>query len=234
MDIDISTLMSVLFPAGTMLLLLILFFGALLHINNLYKVLNMMDDLQHKDIEINDGSNNNLKDSLDEDSKGGYKALLFKEMTVPQGMNFTALALSSWIMFFVALAYLYLLVPTVLPFSYMSLGELASSDFGFAIFGLAVAILFASIILFLDKLPEDYREFKLTELYSFYSLSKRIKKMIGMTVVALCISIILSAHIGTIYPARSMSAELFSLMILLASAFILFLPVYKEAWEAGR
>ena len=124
-------------------------------------------------------------------------------MTVSQGSNFTALALASWIMLFVAVAYLYLLVPTILPFSYMDIAELASNTLGFAIFGLLVACLAAAIILFLDKLPEDHRELKLTELYSFYSISKSMKKMIGMTVIALCISVLLSAYIGTIYPAHS-------------------------------
>lgn len=155
-------------------------------------------------------------------------------MTVPQGMNFIALALASWIMLFVAVAYLYLLVPTILPFSYMSVGELASNEWGFAIFGLIVAFLVAVIILFLDILPDDHREIKLTELYSFYSISKSMKGMIGMTTVALCVSIWLSAYIGTIYPAKSLLVGLFSLMILLVSAAILVMPVYKEAWEARR
>ncbi|MDD1760537.1 MAG: hypothetical protein LUQ44_08020, partial [Methanothrix sp.] len=81
------------------------------------------------------------------------KELLYAEMTVSQGSNFTALALASWIMLSVAIAYLYLLVPTILPFSYMSIAELASNPLGFAIFGILVAGLAAAFILFLDKLP---------------------------------------------------------------------------------
>lgn len=189
-----------------------------------------MDELQHKDGD----SKENFEECSKDSSKGGYKALLYTEMTVPQGINFTALALASWIMLFVAVAYLYLLVPTVLPFSYMSIGELASNDLGFAVFGLIVAFLVAMIILIIDKLPEDHRELKLTELYSFYSISKRMKGLIGMTVIALCVSVLLSAYIGTIYPAHSLPAELFSLMIVLVSAAILVMPVYKEAWEARR
>ena len=72
------------------------------------------------------------------------------------------------------------------------------------------------------------------ELYSFYSISKTMKKMIGMTVIALCISVLLSAYIGTIYPAHSLPAELLSLMLLVVSAGILVMPIYKEAWEARR
>jgi hypothetical protein len=226
MEMDISTVMSILFPAGTLLLALLLILAAVLHINNLNRVYKLMDELQH--------NKDYIKDCSRDSSKSGYKALLYKEMTVSQGINFTALALASWIMLFVAVAYLYLLVPTILPFSYMSIAELASNDFGFAIFGLIVAGLVAVIILFLDKLPEDHRELKLTELYSFYSISKGMKRMIGMTVVALCLSVLFSAYIGTIYPAHSLQAELFSLMILLMSAGILVMPVYKEAWEARR
>jgi hypothetical protein len=214
MDIDISSLMNSLFPAGTMLLALLLIFAVILHINNLNRVHRLMAVLQHK--------------------KEVSKDLLYKEMTVSQGSNFTSLALASWIMLFVALAYLYLLVPTFLPFSYMRVAELASNPIGFAIFGVLVACLAVVIILFLDKLPQDHRELKLTELYSFYSISKTMKKMIGMTVVALCFSVMLSAYIGTIYPAHSLPAELLSLMLLVGSVGILVMPVYKEAWEARR
>ena len=214
MPIEIVTVMNVLFPAGTLLLALLLILAAILHINNLNRVHKLMAALQHK--------------------KEVSKALLYEEMTVSQGSNFTALALASWIMLFVAVAYLYLLVPTFLPFSYMSMGELASSLMGFAIFGIIVACLAAAIILLLDKLPQDHRELKLTELYSFYSVSKATKKMIGMTVVALCVSVLLSAYIGTIYPIHSQPAEVLSLMLLVGSVSILVMPIYKEAWEARR
>ena len=214
MPIDISTVMNSLFPAGTLLLALLLIFAAILHINNLNRVHKLMAVLQHK--------------------KEVSKATFYKEMTVSQGSNFTALALAAWIMLFVAVAYLYLLVPTILPFSYMDIAELASSTLGFAIFGILVACLAGAIYLFLDKLPQDHRDLRLMELYSFYSISKTMKKMIGMTVIALCISVLLSAYIGTIYPAHSQPAELLSLMLLVVSAGVLVMPIYKEAWEARR
>ena len=214
MDINFSTVMINLFPAGTLLLALILIFAAVLHINNLIRVHRLMAVLQHK--------------------KEVSKELLYAEMTVSQGSNFAALALASWIMLSVAIAYLYLLVPTILPFSYMSIAELASNPLGFAIFGILVAGLAAAFILFLDKLPDDHRELKLMEMYSFYSISRAMKKMIGMTVVFLCISVLLSAYIGTIYPAHSLPVELLSLMLLVGSAGILVMQVYKEAWEARR
>ena len=214
MEIDISTVINILFPAGTLLLALLLIIAAILHINNLNRVHKLMAVLQHK--------------------KEVSKELLYKEMTVSQGINFTALALASWIMLFVAVAYLYFLVPTILPYSYMNIAELASSNWGFGIFGILIACLAAAIILLLDKLPEDHRELKLMELYSFYSITKTVKKMISMAVIALCISVMLSAYIGTIYPAHSQPAEILSLMLLVVSAGVLVMPIYKEAWEARR
>lgn len=212
MEIDIA-FADRLFAIGTIILAIGLILAGALHIYNLSKVHKLMGFLQKKRVS---------------------KPLLYKEMTVAQGSNFTALALASWIMLFVAIAFLYLLVPTFLPVSYMNVAELASNPTGFAIFGALVALLVITIILFLDKLPEDRREFKLTELYSFYTISKATKKMIGLTVIALSISVFLSAYIGTIYPNHSIGAEIMSLLLLIVSAAILVMPVYKEAWEARR
>jgi hypothetical protein len=202
-----------LFAAGTIALVLILIVAAILHINNIKNVHKLMGVLQRKTVD---------------------KSLLYKEMTVSQGSNFTALAFASWIMLFVAIAFLYLLVPTVFSFSFMDVAELASNPFGFAIFGIIVGFLAAIIIFFLDKLPSDKRVFKLTELYSFYAISKGTKKMIGLTLIALYCSVVLSAYVGTIYPDRSMDAQLLSLALLIVSAGILVIPIYKEAWEARR
>jgi hypothetical protein len=213
MPIDTALIVDNSFAAGTIVLAIGLVLAGALHINNLNKVHKLMGVLQKKTVS---------------------KSLLYKEMTVAQGSNFTALALASWIMLFVAIAFLYMLVPTFLPVNYMEIAELASNSMGFAIFGLSTALLVAIIILFIDKLPEDTREFKLTELYSFYSISKAMKKMIGLTVILLSFSVILSAYLGTIYPDRSVVVELISLLLLIVSAAILIMPIYKEAWEARR
>ncbi|VVB69152.1 Uncharacterised protein [uncultured archaeon] len=160
---------------------------------------------------------------------------LYRGMTIAQGSNFTALALTAWMMLFVAIAYLYLLVPTSLPYSYMQISVVASSFMGFFIFGAIVAALAAIVILALDKLlPEHYRGLKPTELYSFYTLSKNTKKFIGLTVPALAISVVSSAFIGTIYPGRSPLAEALALAFLAVSICMLVAPIYKEAWEGQR
>ena len=202
-----------LFRAGTALLALILILAAVLHLKNIYHVHNLLTRLQKKTVD---------------------RSLFYAELTVSQGSNFTALAFASWIMLFVAVAFLYLLVPTYLPISYMQVASLASNQMGFAVLGIAAGLLAAMIILFLDKLPEDRRELRLTEIYSFYSLSKSIKKLIALTLLALAASIVLSAYLGTIYPAESDTARLGSLVLLLISAVILVMPIYKETLETMR
>jgi hypothetical protein len=211
MDLNAAFISNILFSAGTTVLAIGLILGLALHIFNINKVHRLMGILQKKTVS---------------------KSHLYKEMTVSQGTNFTALAFASWIMLFVAIAFLYLLAPTVLPFSYMDVAELASNPFGFAIFGMMVGLLAWVIIFFLDKLPDSRREFRLTELYSFYSISKGAKRMIGLTLIPLWISVLSSAYLGTIYPEQSITAQLISLILLIASAGILVLPIYKEAWEA--
>jgi len=213
MPLDAAFTSANLFATGTALLAVILVSAAIMHIKNIYNVHALMTLLQKKTV---------------------TKSHLYAEMTVSQGSNFTALAFASWIMLFVAIAYLYLLVPTYLPYSYMQVASLASNQMGFAIMGIAMGLLAVAIILFLDKLPEDRREFRLTEIYSFYTISKNAKKFIALTLVALAISIILSAYLGTIYPAESDTAKLGSLLLLLLSAVILVMPIYKETLEAMR
>ena len=202
-----------LFAAGTILLVILLALAVLLHVKNIYSVHRLMTLLQKKTVD---------------------RSHLYAEMTISQGSNFTALAFASWIMLFVAIAYLYLLVPTYLPYSYMQIASLASNQLGFAIMGIAMGLLAAAIILFLDKLPEDRRELRLTEIYSFYNISKTAKKLIALTLIALAASIVLSAYLGTIYPEEANAAKLGSLLLLLLSAGILVLPIYKETLEAMR
>lgn len=188
--------------------------AAILHINNLSRVHNLVESMKHCTVTKKD---------------------LYKEMTIPQGSNFCALALTGWVMLVVAMAYLYLLVPTDLPVSYMmQIPDIASGWYGFGAYGLFVAALAILVILGLDKLPESHREFKLTELYSFYSLSKRKKTAIALTVPALGVSIICSAYLGTIYPGRSSLAEIIGFALLALSLGLLVEPIYRESWEVRK
>ncbi len=204
--------MDLLFTTGTVFFAFILLFAGPLHIYNLNRTHRRIETLEHCCV---------------------TKEALYREMTISQGSNFCALALVSWIMLFVAIAYLYLLVPTVVPYSYIQIPAIASSPMGFGIFGILVSVVTAVIILLLDMLPEKYRGFKLTELYSFYNISKRLKRMIGMTIFALCFSVWLSAYVGTIYPTHTSLFELASLLLLVGSTGVLVTPIYREALE-GR
>jgi hypothetical protein len=197
-----------------LILAVILAGAAGLHIKNLNRVHKKIEALEHCCVS---------------------REALYREMTIAQGSNFTALALAAWMMLFVAIAYLYLLVPTSLPYSYMQIPAVASSFMGFFIFGAFVAAVAATVILALDRLlPEHYRGLKLTELYSFYTLSKNTKKFIGLTVPALSFSVLFSAFIGTIYPGRDPLAEALALAFLAVSMGVLVAPIYKEAWEGQR
>lgn len=129
-------------------------------------------------------------------------------------------------MLFVAIAYFYLLIPGKMPYSYMNqMSDWASSQYGFFAFGVLAALLAAVGIRILDMLPENHRNLKLTELYSFYSVSKGMKRNIALTIPFLGISIILSAYAGTIYPEQDITIEYMSFAILFASAAVLVWPV---------
>jgi hypothetical protein len=161
---------------------------------------------------------------------GISKEAFYKEITVAQGSNFTALAMAGWLMLFVAIGYFYLFIPGEMPFSYMALmPNLASRPVGFVLFGIGIAAFFAAIIfLLLDKLSEKHRNFKLTELYSFYNLSKNRKKYIAMTAPLLWISVFISAGLGTIYPETNPVLVGISFFFLIVSECILVLPIWGD------
>lgn len=184
--------------------------AVVLHIYNLWRIHRRVELLEHSRI---------------------TKECFYNEVAIAQGSNFCALAFAAWLMMVVAIAYLYFLVPTIPATSYMQIPDLASNPFGFAAYGLAIALAAAIVILGLDKLPESYREFKLTELYSFYSISKEAKRMIVLTIPALCISIICSAYIGTIYPEHDPLAESLALILLALSEGTLVAIIYKDTVE---
>jgi hypothetical protein len=200
-----------LFTLGTLLLISILILACILHIYNIRRIYIDLGNL----------------------GCHAAKSSFYKEITVSQGSNFIGLTFASWILLSVAIAFLYLLVPTILPYSYMQVAELASSSIGFLVLGILIFIMSGSTILLLDKLPENYRDFRFTELYSFYSISKRMKRIIGLTVLPLCVSVLLSAYLGTIYPELSISIELVSLTLVVISASIMVMPIFREA-SRGR
>jgi hypothetical protein len=205
-------ILNSLFLIGSLLLVLVLILACTLHIYNIRK---------------------NYKD-LDRLGCKAGKESFYKEITVSQGSNFMGLAFASWILLSVSIVFLYFLIPTFFRYSYMQVAELASSPFGFLVLGIFILVVSGAIILLLDKLPENYRDFRFTEIYSFYSISKRMKRMIGLTVLLLCISVLLSAYLGTIYPEHSNPAKLASLALVVISASIMVMPIFGKAlrWRA--
>jgi hypothetical protein len=186
--------------------LLILLFGAVvLHNSYLKAVYAKIVDLKHEPVNYTD---------------------FYEKITVSQGSNFVGLANAAWIMLLIAISYFFLLTPGKLSFSYMNnMADWASSQVGLLALGV-IATLFAIIVmLILDMLPENRRNLKLTELYSFYSISKNMKNVIILAIPFSGLSILLSTYIGIIYPEQNMMVEAISAAILFVSAVFLVLPV---------
>jgi hypothetical protein len=209
--------------ALSLILPFIILLGAFyLHLSNLRRI---FEDIQEAQKEGDDAFRNMTLEKPATISKRKF----YEEMTVAQGSNFTALATAAWIMLFVALAYFYFLVPSDLPFNFIEWAPPLASNFaGFFIFGIFIAFLAAAIIfLILDRLSEDYRNLKLSELYSFYAISKTWKALISITVLFLWVSILISAELGTIYPANNIELETISFLLLIISECILVWPILE-------
>jgi hypothetical protein len=150
-----------------------------------------------------------------------FKAVL----RLQQGSNFNALAIASWSLFFVGLAFLYFLTPDPFPSSnyFMGASGPASLDLGLLIFGLAI-ILLTSMVAFL--IPKGYR---------FYAISRSQKQMmVPLAMILLLISIAVSSYLGTIYPEANETAWNLGYVALLASLALLMLPIVLGFKEAAR
>lgn len=152
---------------------------------------------------------------------------LYREMTVAQGMNFIGLTNVAWVMLFVSIAFLYFLIPTDLPFSYIKqLPELASHPLGFFFFGIITTFFAFILIMISDILSESRRNWKFTELYSFYDICKNIKVKIISTIPLLSLSIVLSAWNAILYPEQYMILGTLSFILIIISIVILVWPIW--------
>jgi hypothetical protein len=150
-----------------------------------------------------------------------FKAVL----RLQQGSNFNALAIASWSLFFIGLAFLYFLTPDLFPRANYFVGASgpASLDLGLFIFALAI-ILPTSILAFL--IPRGYR---------YYAISRSQKQtIVPLTIVLLIISIGASSYIGTIYPEANETAWNLGYVALLSSLALLMLPILLGFKEAAR
>lgn len=152
------------------------------------------------------------------------KDKMLEELSVSQGSNFTALAISAWSLFFVALAYFYFLTPAVFPdYNYFNVAALASSPVGFAVFGLLVMIfgILAAAAL--------------VRFYSYYEISGGAKKGIMSTFLLLWLSLICSAYLGTLYPGgTSILATAGAFIALIISLLMLLSPIYLGTYKVIR
>jgi uncharacterized integral membrane protein len=160
---------------------------------------------------------------------------LYKEISIPQGSNFSSLAMTAWMLLFVAIAFLYFLTPSVFAgFNYFQVPSLASNPLGFLILGVIVSGGIALIVVGLNRLPERYGAIKFADLYSFYQISKRTKTLIALTVLWLWLSICSSTYLGTIYPEQSDFMVEAAFVLLFGSLLVLISPIIKEAMEGMR
>ncbi len=154
------------------------------------------------------------------------KNRLYMGLSIPHGSNFNSVAISAWILFFIALAYLYFLTPAVFDrFNYFRLPVMASSPFGF--------LVFATWIFLLTVLVSAY----LPRIYSFYEISKGFKTAILLPSPLLVISLLCSAYIGTIYPMFTSLTDLAwkaSFLTLLISELVLLSPIFIGYAEVNR
>ncbi|VVB71671.1 Uncharacterised protein [uncultured archaeon] len=116
-------------------------------------------------------------------------AELLKHLELPQGSNFNTFMIASWMLFFVAAAFLFFQTPGTFPWYYFQAIQIASSEYGLIVFGLAVMIITALLA------------FTIPKIYSYYIVSRNIKAlMVYFTLPLLMISIAMSIYLGTVYP----------------------------------
>ena len=74
----------------------------------------------------------------DTSDSGFKKEELLTDLELPQGSNFNTFMIASWMLFFVALAFLFFQTPGTSPWYYFQAIHIASSEFGLTVFGIVV------------------------------------------------------------------------------------------------
>jgi len=183
-------------------LVAILILGGALHVMYLKMIESMVKRTEESDFNLED---------------------LMRSMHISQGSNFNIMMILSWSLLLVALAFLYLLTPSIFPeWNYFKIPRVASLDWGFAIFGAAALIPGALISIFVPKV------------YSYYQIHKRLKAIAAAIPALLLGSIICSVHLGTIYPASDQFYWNLGYSMLAAAAVLMILPIsigFLEAWR---
>ncbi|HWQ20131.1 MAG TPA: hypothetical protein VN455_10175 [Methanotrichaceae archaeon] len=152
------------------------------------------------------------------------KDKMLEELSISQGSNFTAIAVSAWSLFFVALAYFYFLTPAIFQdYNYFKVAALASSPIGFFIFGLLAMVVGVIVAVVFARF------------YSYYEISGKIKRGIMATFLLLGLSLVCSAYLGTLYPGgTSILATAVAFISIFASLLMLLSPVYLGTYKVIR
>lgn len=161
---------------------------------------------------------NHVRDTSD---KSFNEKDLKAALRVPQGSNFNTVMIFSWSISLVAFAFLYFLIPNILPaWNFFEFPRLASDSLGLAYFGIAVIILPGILIaLFIPQC------------YSFYLIPAQLKKMALLAPLFLLVSILCSIYLGTIYPEADLFYWYLGYAALLIALVMMLTPIARGYFE---
>ena len=163
----------------------------------------------------------------DTSDSGFKKEELLTDLELPQGSNFNTFMIASWMLFFVALSFLFFQTPGTSPWYYFQAIHIASSEFGLTVFGIVVMIVTA------------LAAFNIPKVYRYYVVSRSIKAlMVNFALPLLMISIAISIYLGTVYPqADVQSWNLFWVLgyfTLVAPLILLIMPIVCSLKEVAK
>ena len=163
----------------------------------------------------------------DTSDSGFKKEELLTDLELPQGSNFNTFMIASWMLFFVALAFLFFQTPGTSPWYYFQAIHIASSEFGLTVFGIVVMIVTA------------VAAFNIPKVYRYYVVPRSIKTlMVNFALPLLMISIAISIYLGTVYPqADVQSWDLFWVLgyfTLVAPLILLIMPIVCSLEEVAK
>ncbi len=167
---------------------------------------------------------NKIYGKVKETSDSGFKKEeLLTYLELPQGSNFNTFMIASWMLFFVALAFLFFQTPGTSPWYYFQVIQIASSEFGLIVFGLAVMVITA------------LAAFSIPRVYRYYIISRSIKSlMVYFALPLLMISIAVSIYLGTIYPQADDFFWSLGYVTLVASLILLIMPIVSSLKEVAK
>jgi hypothetical protein len=149
-------------------------------------------------------------------------AELKESLQLFQGSNFNIFIIAAWSLFFIAIAFLYLLSP-VLPFNYFEIPFVASYKLGLLILSISVILVTA------------LAAFSLPMIYRYYVIHRRIKILMAYLLpLLLLFSISFSAYLATMYPEMNPRIWNISYFFLASAEVLLILPFLIGFREGSR